>query len=68
MASMSYCKFENTSIELEQCVDVLRNAGHFADLDNNRYETYAMIQMLDLCREFVKQYSRLEVDGAPDIY
>ena len=64
---MSYCKFENTEIDLERCTRALYKARHFDDLDNNRYETYAMIQMLDLCEEFVKQYRRLEVDGAPDI-
>ena len=67
MASMSYCKFENTAIDLERCTRALYKARHVDDLHNSGYETDAMIRMVSLCEEFLKQYMRLEVDGAPDI-
>ena len=61
MPSMSYLpyKFENTAAALEQCTRCLYKARRFDDLDINGHETDAMIKMVGLCEEFVKQYKRL---------
>jgi len=61
MPSMSYLpyKFENTAAALEQCTRALFKARHFDHLEINGIETDAMIKMVGLCEEFVKQYKRL---------
>ena len=67
MASMSYCKFENTAIDLTQCMNAMEEADCFGDLDNSSHETYAMIRIFDTCSEFIKQYKRLQELGGPII-
>lgn len=68
MASMSYCKFENTSIDLKQCMNAMEEADCFGDLDNSDHETYAMIYMFDMCSKFIEEYKRLQEFGGPIIY
>lgn len=59
MASMSYCRFENTSIDLRACVNDLEEADSFSDLDHNKYEKDARKVMVKLCEKYLAEYQRL---------
>lgn len=59
MPSMSYCKFENTEIDLSQCVAAMEEASTLGDLDMNEYEKQAFNRMWDLCRQFLAEHERL---------
>jgi hypothetical protein len=48
---MSYCRFENTARDLEDCLDAIQN-GEINDL-GSQYEVDALEQLLDLCRDVV---------------
>ena len=49
MANMSYCRFENTSNDLQDCVD-----NWELDEDANDYEKCAKKQIIKLAREIVE--------------
>ena len=51
MSNMSYCRFENTARDLEDCLDAIQN-GEISDL-SSQYEVDALEQLLDLCRDVV---------------
>lgn len=59
MASMSYCRFENTSIDMANCVSDLEEAYTFDELDHNEYETGSRKRLYELAQEYVAQYERL---------
>lgn len=59
MPSMSYSMFENTSNELDQCIDAMENAESMADLYLNEYEKRAFYAMWDKCRTFLAEHERL---------
>lgn len=59
MPSISYCKFENTSNDLAQCLDAMTEANSIDDLDLNQYEQEAFRTMYDMCKEYVAEYKRL---------
>ena len=63
MPSMSYCKFENTLNDLEQCVVALEDARRPADLDQTSYEDESMHDLYDACRAFMCEYRRLFPDA-----
>jgi uncharacterized protein YhfF len=56
MANMSYCRFENTTKDMQDCINAIEE-GETRDL--SRYEAAALREFLDLANE-IKQY-------APDI-
>lgn len=61
MANMSYCKFENTSTDLKDCVQTMEE--EMEDLDDlGEYELRAFHQMKGLCDRFLEKYARL-TDG-----
>jgi hypothetical protein len=51
MANMSYCRFENTLSDLEDCVD------HFEDYLGSDSENAARLDILHLCIDLVNRYS-----------
>jgi hypothetical protein len=59
MPSMSYCKFENTLNELEQCMTAIEEARRPADLDQSSHEDDAMHDLQLMCQEFIWEYDRL---------
>jgi hypothetical protein len=59
MPSMSYCKFENTEMELAQCVEAMEQAGYLDELDMNDYEQRAFLSMWRLCKTFLAEHERL---------
>jgi hypothetical protein len=63
MPSMSYCMFENTSIELSQCVDAMENANDIEDLDLSSYEQDAFREMYALCKAYINEFDRIEEES-----
>jgi len=58
MSNMSYCRFENTARDLEDCLDAIQN-GEINDL-SSQYEVDALEQLLDLCKEVVAYKDEIE--------
>ncbi len=63
MPSMSYCKFENTSIDLSQCVTAMENARDVDGLDLNSYEQDAYLEMYALCKAYISEFERIEEES-----
>lgn len=60
MANMSYCRFQNTSNDLLDCVNAMQEEETLQDLDLSEEELRAMVRMVKLCGRFVEEYERLE--------
>lgn len=58
MSNMSYCRFENTARDLQDCLDAIEN-GEINDL-GSQYEVDALEQLLDLCKEVVAYKDEIE--------
>ncbi len=58
---MSYCRFENTSRDLQDCVDAI-NEGETTEL--NTYEVEGLLTILDLAEDIVhnQEYIRKIID------
>jgi len=52
MANMSYCRFENTTKDMQDCINAIEE-GDTRNL--SRYEASALREFLDLAEE-IKQY------------
>ena len=50
MPNMSYCRFENTAQDLDDCVNAIRE-GEIKDL--NEYEIPALKNLIELCKEVI---------------
>lgn len=59
MANMSYCRFENTSHDLQDCVDAMQEAETLLALDLSTHEQIAIKSMYETAQEFMNQYERL---------
>jgi hypothetical protein len=59
MANMSYCMFENTNMDLRDCVSTMEEAYDLADLDLSKTEMSAMKNMRWLCEKFLEESERL---------
>jgi hypothetical protein len=57
MSNMSYCRFENTSADLEDCLDAIQN-GQFIDL--SRYEKSGLRNLLETCEEILEYKEEIE--------
>jgi hypothetical protein len=55
--------FENTSIELSQCVDAMENANDIEDLDFSSYEQDAYLEMYALCKAYISEFERIEEES-----
>lgn len=72
MSNMSYCRFQNTSNDLRDCVDAMEEAEDLAELDLSKSELSSLKWMRDLCERFLEESERLlnaeseESDGQPD--
>ena len=59
MPSMSYCMFENTSMELDQVIEAMENAESLDELDLNDYERSSFYGMYKQARTFLAEHERL---------
>ena len=72
MSNMSYCRFQNTSNDLRDCVDAMQEAYDLPELDLSREELQSLKWMRDLCERFLEESERLlnaeseDFDGQPD--
>ena len=55
MANMSYCRFENTSSDLDDCVDNLEELLIGEDEDSES-ELAAAADLRELCEKFIEIY------------
>ena len=62
MPSMSYCMFENTSSEMNQCLNKMAVTGDIDGLDLNEYEQNAFRMLYKQCKEYIMRYESLAVD------
>ena len=55
---MSYCRFENTARDLQDCLDALWDKGSKALSDTaSRYERDGLEDLLSLCNDIVKAHT-----------
>jgi len=59
MPSMSYCMFENTSIEMDQVLEAMLEARDIEDLDMNTYEQLAFHDLYNQAKRYISMYERL---------
>lgn len=66
MGNMSYCRFENTSRDMEDCIESLRDKG-INDLEKNasRYEKPFIRAFIRQCIEVAEEFGD-EVDGVEE--
>ena len=67
MANMSYCRFENTSNDLQDCLDQLIEAvdegmslKQFTASLSSEYERRALRQIIQMCADFTEAAEQLE--------
>lgn len=57
MANMTYCRYENTSKDLQDCVDTLWESDCSEDL--SMYEQHGLHKILDLAQEIVNMEDKI---------
>ena len=62
MSNMSYCMFENTLRDLQDCVHRMEEAESMEDLEMNEHERFAFYAMWRVCRDFMAEHERLLVE------
>ena len=67
MANMSYCRFENTTSDLDDCLSVLQEAldegvslKDFHKSLSSEYERRALRRMIAICEEIVNTTEQME--------
>jgi hypothetical protein len=60
MANMSYCRFENTLRDLQDCEQNL-----FDELEKDEYEHKARRRLIELCHSIADQVPLDEIDDLP---
>jgi hypothetical protein len=58
MANMSYCRFENTSIDLRDCVNALEEGDYPGSDDEKQAAKY----IVNLCNRYIRAYENMELD------
>lgn len=55
---MSHCRFENTHADIQECYDVLFQAGSIkaAEYNANQYEKEYIKKLVQLCKEIVLDF------------
>lgn len=59
MSNMSYCRFENTSEDLQDCLYAMQEADSIESMNLNQYEQAAISRMRDQCQEFLDMYAAM---------
>lgn len=66
MSNMSYCRFENTSNDLRDCVDAMEEAYDLPEMDLSTSELRSMKYMRELCERFLEEHDRLLASESVD--
>ena len=53
MSNMSYCRFENTSKDLRDCMNAIQEDGDSCLEEASKYEVWALKNLLEYCKEIV---------------
>ena len=56
MSNMSYCRFRNTLMDLQDCINTIES-GELTDEGIDSSELSALMEMRDLCEYFVENLS-----------
>jgi hypothetical protein len=58
MGNMSYCRFENTFNDLEDCYHALHDVKRVQDLvdDSNEYERPFIKRLVGMCADIVEEF------------
>ena len=60
MGNMSYCRFENTSRDLQDCIEAIQN--HYEECtDLSRYELRALSGLLEQAEEIIDLSEEIEL-------
>ena len=60
MSNMSYCRFENTSRDLQDCIEAIQN--HYEECaDLSRYELRALSGILEQAEEIIDLSEEIEL-------
>ena len=54
MPNMSYCRFENTFSDLQDCLNALENLDDSGTEELSQTEKRKAIGMIDLCRRYIE--------------
>ena len=57
--NLSYCRCENTSNDLFDCVDVMGDSNNILEMNLSNTERNAMQRMYEQCQYFLQEYERL---------
>ena len=60
MANMSYCRFQNTELDLRDCNNEMDDAYTLNDMDLSSDEYKAMLRLVNLCQDVLDNYERLK--------
>lgn len=68
MGNMSYCRFENTYQDLQDCYDSLTEAGSIEEIEKtaNQYEKPYIRKLVELCKDIVAEFGEEEEDDDYD--
>ena len=58
MRNLSYCRYENTSKDLDDCVEALSKSNCGETL-SSEYETQGLIRILELAKEIVSMEDKI---------
>lgn len=63
MSNMSYCRFQNTGSDFEDCIEAMEEAMWIGGMDLSEEEARAMDEMYEQAQRFIEKYRRLkEID------
>ena len=60
MPSMSYCMFQNTTLEMDQILGAMEESSTLADLKLRGYERDAFFQLAEQCKQFLARAEELD--------
>ena len=59
MSNMSYCRFQNTLVDLRDCVNEMDEAYTLKDMELSEDEAHAAKRLYQFAKEYVEQFERL---------
>ena len=66
MPSMSYCMFQNTTLEMDQILNTLEETNRIAGFKLRGYERDAFFQLAEQCKQFLALAEELDSPVEPE--